>query len=87
MRSPLKSSVPSSLPLAAAHLWWGLGHGCSGCLSCGCCVHICTCAGNHGRRYHPAHIVVTENGVSVPSEQTMRVEDATKDAFRVNFYR
>lgn len=38
-------------------------------------------------RYHPQHIVITENGVSVPKEQTMRVGDATRDAFRVDYYR
>lgn len=38
-------------------------------------------------RYHPTHIVITENGVSVPQEQNMRVADATKDAFRVDYYR
>jgi beta-glucosidase/6-phospho-beta-glucosidase/beta-galactosidase len=38
-------------------------------------------------RYHPAHIVITENGVSVPKEQDMRVADATRDSFRVDYYR
>lgn len=38
-------------------------------------------------RYHPAQIVITENGVSVPKEQDMRVADATRDSFRVDYYR
>jgi hypothetical protein len=31
--------------------------------------------------------VITENGVSAPKEQDMRVQDATRDSFRVDYYR
>eukprot|EP00882_Tetradesmus_deserticola_P021744 GHRQ01023541.1.p1 GENE.GHRQ01023541.1~~GHRQ01023541.1.p1 ORF type:complete len:292 (+),score=51.76 GHRQ01023541.1:234-1109(+) len=39
------------------------------------------------KRYDPKQIMITENGVSVPKEGNMTVQQAIKDDFRVNYYR
>lgn len=38
-------------------------------------------------RYSPAEIFVTENGVDVPGEASMSMEQALDDQFRINFFR
>eukprot|EP00878_Enallax_costatus_P009751 GHUV01010184.1.p1 GENE.GHUV01010184.1~~GHUV01010184.1.p1 ORF type:complete len:541 (+),score=93.23 GHUV01010184.1:583-2205(+) len=38
-------------------------------------------------RYHPKEIAITENGVSVPKEGDMTVQEAIHDKFRVDYYR
>eukprot|EP00879_Flechtneria_rotunda_P008056 GHRR01008439.1.p1 GENE.GHRR01008439.1~~GHRR01008439.1.p1 ORF type:complete len:521 (+),score=119.18 GHRR01008439.1:997-2559(+) len=39
------------------------------------------------QRYHPAEIIITENGVSAPGEAAMPVQQAIRDKFRVDYYR
>jgi beta-glucosidase/6-phospho-beta-glucosidase/beta-galactosidase len=38
-------------------------------------------------RYDPKQIIITENGVSAPKEDSMTVQQATRDDFRVNYYK
>jgi len=38
-------------------------------------------------RYNPSGIIITENGCDVPNEQSMYLEQALNDTFRVNFFR
>lgn len=38
-------------------------------------------------RYHPAELVVTENGISMKGENDMPLVQALQDYQRVNFYR
>jgi beta-glucosidase len=39
------------------------------------------------RRYRPSEIFVTENGVDVPGENSMSMEQALNDQFRINYFR
>jgi len=39
------------------------------------------------KTYSPKAIIVTENGVDVPNENTMPIHKALKDTFRLDFYR
>ncbi|WIA44472.1 hypothetical protein OEZ86_007218 [Tetradesmus obliquus] len=38
-------------------------------------------------RYDPKQIMITENGVSAPKEDSMSVQQAIRDDFRVNYYK
>uniref|UniRef100_A0A383WHZ0 beta-glucosidase n=1 Tax=Tetradesmus obliquus TaxID=3088 RepID=A0A383WHZ0_TETOB len=38
-------------------------------------------------RYDPKQIIITENGVSAPKEDSMSVQQAIRDDFRVNYYK
>lgn len=38
------------------------------------------------KTYHPNYIVVTENGVDVPNENNLPIEQALNDTFRVNYF-
>lgn len=40
-----------------------------------------------GCRYHPTEVVITENGVDVPQEDTLSYPEVLDDHFRVDFYK